>query len=120
MDPKHKALLRTHRVYLSGELLVSDTIVPFLYQEEILTEAQVEEIKSQPTERQKSLKLLDLLPSRGPRAFDLFLRSLEDFSWVREQLLLELHKPPEPGPTSSGETKERVQGSPGFKNNLKI
>ncbi|XP_074554472.1 death domain-containing protein CRADD [Halichoeres trimaculatus] len=103
MDPKHKALLRTHRLYLSGELLVCDTIVPLLYQEDILTEAQVEDVKSQPTERQKTLKLLDLLPSRGPRAFDLFLRSLEDFSWVRDQLLLELQKPPGPGPSSTDE-----------------
>ncbi|KAM8909587.1 death domain-containing protein CRADD [Spinachia spinachia] len=87
MDPDHRALLRTHRLQLSGQLLVSDTIVPLLYQEDILSEAQVEEIESQPTNRHKCLKLLDLLPSRGPRAFDCFLRSLEDFSWVRDQLL---------------------------------
>ncbi|XP_041820339.1 death domain-containing protein CRADD [Chelmon rostratus] len=94
MDPEHKALLRTHRLELSGQLLVSDTIVPFLYQENILTENQVEDIESQPTNRQKSLKLLDILPSRGPRAFDSFLRSLEEFSWVRDKLLLELQTRP--------------------------
>ncbi|CAJ1054428.1 death domain-containing protein CRADD [Xyrichtys novacula] len=101
MDPEHRALLRTHRLYLSGELLVSDTIVPFLYQEEILTEAQVEDIRCQPTDRQQTLKLLDLLPSRGPAAFDAFLRSLEDFSWVRDRLLLELQKPSGLGPGPS-------------------
>ncbi|XP_034530014.1 death domain-containing protein CRADD [Notolabrus celidotus] len=103
MDPKHRALLRTHRLYLSGELLVSDTIVPFLYQEGILTGAQVEDVRSQSTDRQKTLRLLDLLPSRGPRAFDLFLRSLDDFSWVREQLLVELQKQPGPGTSSTDE-----------------
>lgn len=105
MDPEHKALLRTHRLELSGQLLVSDTIVPFLYQEDILTETQVEDIESQPTNRQKSLKLLDILPSRGPRAFDSFLRSLEDFTWVRDKLLLELQTRPGPGPSSPGETR---------------
>ncbi|XP_078129913.1 death domain-containing protein CRADD [Sander vitreus] len=98
MDPVHKALLRTHRLELSGQLLVSDTIVPFLYQENVLTDAHVEAIESQPTNRQKSLKLLELLPSRGPRAFSAFLRSLDDFSWVRDQLLLELKTGPVPGP----------------------
>lgn len=102
MDPEHKALLRTHRLELSGQLLVSDTIVPFLYQENILTETQVEDIESQSTNRQKCLRLLDVLPSRGPRAFDSFLRSLEDFSWVRDQLLLELQT--RPGPGSTGES----------------
>lgn len=99
MDPAHIALLRTHRLELSGQLLVSDTIVPFLYQENILTLSQVEDIESQRTNRQKTLKLLDLLPSRGPRAFDVFLRSLEEFSWVRDRLLQELQTRRGPGPT---------------------
>lgn len=99
MDPAHIALLRTHRLELSGQLLVSDTIVPFLYQENILTLSQVEDIESQQTNRQKTLKLLDLLPSRGPRAFDIFLRSLEEFSWVRDRLLEELQTRHGPGPT---------------------
>ncbi|KAM7378623.1 hypothetical protein PAMA_013503 [Pampus argenteus] len=94
MEPAHKELLRRHRLELSGQLLVSDTIVPFLYQEDILTEAQVEEIESQPTDRQKSLKLLQLLPGRGPRAFPALLRALEDYSWVRDKLLLELQAAP--------------------------
>ncbi|XP_051276136.1 death domain-containing protein CRADD isoform X3 [Dicentrarchus labrax] len=98
MEPAHRALLRTHRLQLSGQLLVSETIVPFLYQEDILTEAQVEDIESQRTDRLKTLRLLDLLPNRGPRAFHSFLRSLEDFSWVRDRLLLDLQNAPGPGP----------------------
>lgn len=104
MDPAHRALLRTHRLELSGQLLVSETIVPVLYQENVLTEAQVEDIASQPTDRLKTLKLLDLLPSRGPRAFSAFLRSLDEFGWVRDKLLQELQTGP--GPSSPGETRE--------------
>lgn len=92
MEPKHRALLREHRLKLSEELLVTESIVQFLYQEEILSQHQVEEIESQPSNRQKSLKLLDILPSRGPRAFSCFLQALDDFSWVRDGLLLELQK----------------------------
>uniref|UniRef100_A0A3Q0RPE5 CASP2 and RIPK1 domain containing adaptor with death domain n=1 Tax=Amphilophus citrinellus TaxID=61819 RepID=A0A3Q0RPE5_AMPCI len=102
MDPVHKAVLRKHRLELSGQLLVSDTIVPFLYQEDILTDAQVEDIESRSSERQKTLRLLDLLPSCGPRAFHAFLRSLQDFSWVRDRLLEELKTLPEPEPTGPG------------------
>lgn len=101
MDPGHKALLRKHRVYLSSELLVSDTVVPFLFQEQVLTAAQVEDVEAQTTNRMKTLRLLDLLPTRGPRAFDCFLQSLEDFSWVRDRLLLELQSPPGPGSTGT-------------------
>lgn len=91
MEPKHKELLRKHRLLLADELLVGDSIVPFLYQEQILTVTQVETIESQPTNKHQTLKLLDILPTRGPRAFDSLLRSLEeDFSWVRDKLLLEL------------------------------
>ncbi|XP_033933778.1 death domain-containing protein CRADD [Pseudochaenichthys georgianus] len=92
MEPAHRALLREHRHYLSGQLLVSDSIVPLLFQEEILTEAQVDQILSQPSERLKALELLTLLPARGPRAFRAFIRSLEDHSWVRERLEAELQE----------------------------
>lgn len=103
MEPAQKAVLRKLRLYLSGQLLVSDTIVPFLYQDDVLTVSQVEDIDSQPTNTQKTLKLLDILPSRGPRAFGAFLRSLDDFSWVRDQVQLELQSSPEPG--SAGESR---------------
>ncbi|XP_056280491.1 death domain-containing protein CRADD [Pseudoliparis swirei] len=98
MEPAHRALLRTHRLYLSGQLLVSDGIVPLLYQEDILSARQVEDIEAQPTSTLRCLRLLDLLPARGPRAFHCFLRSLEDFDWVRDKLLLELQTGPGPGP----------------------
>ncbi|XP_074481020.1 death domain-containing protein CRADD [Sebastes fasciatus] len=111
MDPVHRALLRSHRLELSGQLLVSETIVPFLYQENVLTESQVEDIESQPTNRHKSLKLLELLPSRGPRAFHCFLRSLDDFSWVRDKLLLELQTRPGPGPGPSSTDVRKVPDS---------
>uniref|UniRef100_A0A3P8UTT7 CASP2 and RIPK1 domain containing adaptor with death domain n=1 Tax=Cynoglossus semilaevis TaxID=244447 RepID=A0A3P8UTT7_CYNSE len=84
MDPAHRALLQKHRVALATELLVSDHIVPYLYQEQILTDSQVEDIESQSTNKRKVFRLLDLLPNRGPLAFSCFLRSLDDFSWVRE------------------------------------
>ncbi|KAL6473644.1 hypothetical protein MHYP_G00172050 [Metynnis hypsauchen] len=88
MDPKHKDILRAQRLHLSEQLIVDDTVIQYLYQEGILTESQVEEIQSQPSNKNKTLRLLAILPGRGPLAFGAFLSSLEqDFPWVREKLI---------------------------------
>lgn len=103
MEPAHRALLRQHRLKMSEQLLVSESIVQFLYQEEILSQQQVEVIESQPSSRQKSLKLLDILPNCGPRAFSCFLQALDDFSWVRDGLVQELQRgTAEGGPGATG------------------
>ncbi|XP_017561887.1 death domain-containing protein CRADD [Pygocentrus nattereri] len=89
MDPKHKEILRVQRLRLSEQLVVDDTVIQYLYQEGILTESHVEEIQSLPSNKSKTLRLLAILPGRGPLAFGAFLGSLEqDFPWVREKLLL--------------------------------
>lgn len=88
MEPKHRDLLRAQRLHLGDQLVVDDTIVHYLYQEDILTEAQVEEILSQKSNKNMTLKLLGILPSRGPNAFNVFLQSLqESFPWIKEELL---------------------------------
>lgn len=94
METRHKTILRKHRLWLSEQLLVAETIVQFLYQEEILTLAQVEAIESQESSKHRVLKLLDILPSRGPLAFNAFLLSLHEFSWVRDILHRDLEALP--------------------------
>uniref|UniRef100_A0A8C6V4S3 CASP2 and RIPK1 domain containing adaptor with death domain n=1 Tax=Neogobius melanostomus TaxID=47308 RepID=A0A8C6V4S3_9GOBI len=106
MEKRHKEILRKHRLWLSEQLLVSETIVPFLYQEDILTLAQVEAIESQESSKHRVLKLLDILPSRGPRAFDAFLQSLHDFIWVRGALQRDLD--PLPGGPAPGTTDDYI------------
>ncbi|KAF7701811.1 death domain-containing protein CRADD [Silurus meridionalis] len=89
MERKHRALLQAHRLLLCDQLVVDDTIVHYLYQENILTENQVEEIQSQKSNRNKTLLLLRFLPTRGPNAFNAFVQSLEqDFPWIQQKLLL--------------------------------
>ncbi|KAG7324188.1 hypothetical protein KOW79_012204 [Hemibagrus wyckioides] len=88
MEPKHRNLLRAQRLHLCDQLVVDDTIVQYLYQEDILTDSQVEEILSQRSNKDKTLKLLSILPDRGPNAFNVFVQSLEDgFLWIKEELL---------------------------------
>uniref|UniRef100_A0A8C2ITL4 CASP2 and RIPK1 domain containing adaptor with death domain n=1 Tax=Cyprinus carpio TaxID=7962 RepID=A0A8C2ITL4_CYPCA len=87
MYPKHKKPLRSQRLFLAEELLVDDMIIQYLYQEEMLTESHLE-IQSESSNRKKTLKLLDILPTRGSRAFHHFIQSLEkDFPWSKDKLL---------------------------------
>lgn len=86
MDARDKQVLRSLRLELGAEVLVEGLVLQYLYQEGILTENHIQEIKAQTTGLRKTMLLLDILPSRGPKAFDTFLDSLQEFPWVREKL----------------------------------
>ncbi|KAM3833589.1 death domain-containing protein CRADD isoform 2-T3 [Vipera latastei] len=86
MDARDKQVLRSLRLELCAELLVEGLIIQYLYQEEILTDNHVQEIRAQVTNQRKTLVLLDILPTRGPKAFEAFLESLQEFPWVKEKL----------------------------------
>uniref|UniRef100_A0A8D0GTI4 CARD domain-containing protein n=1 Tax=Sphenodon punctatus TaxID=8508 RepID=A0A8D0GTI4_SPHPU len=86
IDARDKQVLRSLRLELGAELLVEGLIIQYLYQEEILTENHVEVIKSQVTNHRKTMMFLDILPTRGPKAFDTFLDSLQAFPWIKEKL----------------------------------
>ncbi|XP_019336497.1 death domain-containing protein CRADD isoform X3 [Alligator mississippiensis] len=86
MDARDKQLLRSLRLELSTEVLMEGLVIQYLYQEGILTENHVQEIRSQTTSQRQTTMLLDILPTRGPKAFDVFLDSLQEFPWVRDKL----------------------------------
>ncbi|XP_010183466.1 PREDICTED: death domain-containing protein CRADD-like [Mesitornis unicolor] len=88
MDARDKQLLRSLRLELCTEVLVDGVVIQYLYQEGILTDSHVQEIKSQSTSQRKTMMLLDILPTRGPKAFDAFLDSLQEFPWVKEKLMV--------------------------------
>lgn len=88
MDARDKQLLRSLRLELCTEVLVDGLVIQYLYQEGILTDSHVQEIKAQTTSQRKTMMLLDILPTRGPRAFDAFLDSLQEFPWVKDKLIL--------------------------------
>ncbi|KAL6090437.1 hypothetical protein STEG23_001220, partial [Scotinomys teguina] len=82
MDARDKQVLRSLRLELGAEVLVEGLVLQYLYQEGVLTENHVQEIKAQTTGLRKTMLLLDILPSRGPKAFDTFLDSLQEFPWL--------------------------------------
>ncbi|NXG17067.1 CRADD protein, partial [Grallaria varia] len=86
MDARDKQLLRSLRVDLCTEVLVDGLVIQYLYQEGILTDSHVQDIKAQTTSQRKTMMLLDILPTRGPKAFEVFLDSLQEFPWVKDKL----------------------------------
>ncbi|NXY85173.1 CRADD protein, partial [Alcedo cyanopectus] len=103
MDARDKQLLRSLRLELCTEVLVDGVVIQYLYQEGVLTDSHVQEIKSQTTTQRKTMMLLDILPTRGPKAFDAFLDSLQEFPWVREKLLVKRKEMTVPGPADTTE-----------------
>ncbi len=83
MDPKHKKLLRSQRIFLAEELLVDDMMIQYLYQEEILTESHLEEIQSESSNRKKTLKLAGYSAHAG------FARLPSLYSVIRERFSLD-------------------------------
>ncbi|XP_070310429.1 death domain-containing protein CRADD isoform X2 [Odocoileus virginianus] len=118
MEARDKQVLRSLRLELGAEVLVEGLVLQYLYQEGVLTESHVQEIKAQATGLRKTMLLLDILPSRGPKAFDAFLDSLQEFPWVREKLekareeaVVELpadHTPVDPGGPVHGKAAQHL------------
>ncbi|XP_069842460.1 death domain-containing protein CRADD-like [Dendropsophus ebraccatus] len=86
MDPRHRDILRSLRLELCSQGLADGLVPQYLFQEGVITSEQLEEITSQATSQRRAMKLLDVLPTRGPKAFDVFLESLSEFPWIRTKL----------------------------------
>ncbi|XP_053328446.1 death domain-containing protein CRADD [Spea bombifrons] len=86
MDQKHKVLLTKLRLELCAEALADGLVPQYLFQELIITSDQLEQICTQTTSQRRTMKLLDILQTRGPNAFKVFLESLSEFPWVRERI----------------------------------
>ncbi|KAM5145406.1 death domain-containing protein CRADD-like isoform 1-T1 [Mantella aurantiaca] len=86
MDSKHRDLLRNLRLDLCSHAVADGLVPQYLYQEGVITRDQLEDICGQATSQRRAMKLLDILPNRGPKAFEVFLDSLAEFPWVRENI----------------------------------
>lgn len=75
MDKKHRDLLRKNRISLVQDLEATQ-LLNYLYQEDILSENDLDSIKAEKTRGVKAEKLLDILPRRGKKAFDVFCQAL--------------------------------------------
>lgn len=73
MNDRHRDILRKNRPTLNRDLEPDRLLV---YLTTILSESDIEEIRQEGTREKKANKLLDMLPRRGPHAFNAFKEAL--------------------------------------------
>ncbi|XP_078574990.1 uncharacterized protein LOC144861136 isoform X2 [Branchiostoma floridae x Branchiostoma japonicum] len=90
MSDHHRDVIRKKYVPLSRDL-EARYVTPYLYQEGVLTEEMMEDLAAIPDERRsyKARKLLDIIMTRGDRAFDVFKQALEEAEYQHLVALLE-------------------------------
>lgn len=87
MEKKHRELLRRNRVALVQDLDAKQ-LLNYIWQEGILTDNDVETIKVESTRNARAEKLLDIIPRRGPKAFDVFCEALNGNEGQRHLVFL--------------------------------
>ena len=97
MDKKDRKLLLKNRLAFVKDLDASD-ITGLLFEAGIITENDKESIEAIKLRRERVELLLDLLPRKGPKAFDGFCKALEE-SGFYGHLLKELQ--------SKGKSKDK-------------
>ena len=90
MDDKHRDILRRHWASLRKDLDIVE-LLPHLV--DVLGQADQEKVQAEATRREKIDKLLDIMPRKGPEAFDNFLKALQKIqSFLAVPLLQESGK----------------------------
>ncbi|XP_044216081.1 caspase-2 isoform X7 [Thunnus albacares] len=87
MLKRDRQALRRHSATLCREMVVDELLIQSLQADNILTESMAENIMVEQTSHKRSWRLLQLLPKRGPKAFNSFCSALRD---TEQQHLCEL------------------------------
>lgn len=79
-DPSYQALKYRVTKYMKPDLLDFDTLIPVLIKYNLLTQANIYDLKNPlvaPTKRANEL-VYRILPSKGPKAYMLFVKCLQE------------------------------------------
>ncbi|XP_016050929.1 PREDICTED: caspase-2 isoform X1 [Miniopterus natalensis] len=88
MHPDHQEALKKNRVVLAKQLLLSE-LLEHLLEQDIITLEMREHIQAKVGSFSQNVELLNLLPKRGPQAFDAFCMALRETKQCHlEDLLL--------------------------------
>lgn len=93
MNVNQKKVLQHHHPDLVRDLeLRPDLIASFIHLG-LFNEDMIDEIQAESTRKKQIQKLLSILPRRGPRAFDKFVRAIQDsYDWLAKPLRDTLHE----------------------------
>ncbi|KAK3586918.1 hypothetical protein CHS0354_008514 [Potamilus streckersoni] len=87
MNDIQREALKKNTIALVQDIMVTESFLAALDEKKIFEQEMLEMIKVERTTSDKVYKLLDLLPRRGPEAFNSFLLVLEDhYDWLATKL----------------------------------
>ncbi|XP_076437956.1 uncharacterized protein LOC143277103 [Babylonia areolata] len=88
MNDSQRNTLQRYRRRLADDLILTEDFLAQLIEEGIFEWGMLNVIKAEKTESEQIYKMLELLPKRGPLAFDRFVSVLErDYPWLATLLL---------------------------------
>ncbi|KAK0174087.1 hypothetical protein PV328_007201 [Microctonus aethiopoides] len=113
MEISHREILNRLRDNIIEDLNVHNGIITFLLNKQILNDSDVDKINVETTNPNKAATLLDILPNRGPRAFEYFQESLKlQYPWLKDSIIAELDQSNEKNITNEMEHQvTKSQGS---------
>ncbi|GFR75795.1 CASP2 and RIPK1 domain containing adaptor with death domain [Elysia marginata] len=106
MNESQKAVLRRYHQKLADDLIVTEDLLGEMFQEGIFPHGIIELIRAERVPPDRVQKLLELLPKRGPDAFDLFVKVLEEsYPWLATLLASAPQVKPQPVGATTSTTK---------------
>ncbi|KAK3088205.1 hypothetical protein FSP39_016110 [Pinctada imbricata] len=88
MNDAQKNVIQRHIRQLANDIIMSEELFGLLFQHRIFERNMIEMIKAEKTEQEQAYKMLELLPRRGPDAFNNFVCIIQnDYPWLATLLL---------------------------------
>ncbi|GFO05834.1 casp2 and ripk1 domain containing adaptor with death domain [Plakobranchus ocellatus] len=102
MNESQRIVLKRFHQKLADDLVITEELLGELYQAGIFPLGMIELIRAERVPPDRVQRLLELLPKRGPEAFDLFVKVLEDsYPWLATLLASAPQAKPQPAASSS-------------------
>lgn len=109
---------------LARNIVTTEDFLGICYQQKLFDANLVEIIRAQPGTKAQTFKMLELLPTRGPDAFQKFLKIIEqDYPWLAKKLKSDLEQEVSKVPKkelSMVATSINFQPSQSSSNNIKV
>ena len=93
MEERHKEFLQSNFALLVDQMAMEDSFLYGLYEKGLLSKGQWEKICCQQTRTEKANYIMQLLPKRGPFAYQIFINLLEEYDLDTYCLLFGLEYP---------------------------
>ncbi|XP_052763434.1 uncharacterized protein LOC128205661 [Mya arenaria] len=87
MNEAQRSVLQRHLKTLGDNIMLTEELLAAMYQRKLFEWNMIETIKAEKTHTDQLYKMLNMLPRRGPEAFDNFIDILKpDYPWLASAL----------------------------------